>query len=518
MDVADTEVTILNVGGLTRSPRGIEELVKSLFRVPNCSAEHRTLCEVMSRYIGVAKDELHLLTLLEQALENVPAYHEMCETVRQLKLETQDNCMAYRADSSKYPSAVFWPDPTFSKNPGSLFATLPVARRKPLITKDTRIGSAGSCFATEIALQLQRHGYNYLAIEREEDNLNEEGFVNAPARWGIIFNTPSFRQLIERSFNVRETPKILWENQVSGKVKYFDPFREDIIFDSIEEYEANYVSHRAAARQALAEAEVFVLTLGVNEVWKLRSDGSVFSRCPWNVSPALVESHVMTVEENVDELELMLKTWREFNPGVKLIVTVSPVPLHATFRGDDTHVVESNAHSKATLRVAAESFAQRNRDVFYFPSYEMVTFGSVDPWTTDQRHVKRRTVEGVMALFDVMFFDHSMNAEDLKEDICSKIAENLSEGDFKGVVYETRRLLGLGDSSIEVWETFAFALEKLERWEEAVHIWEVILSRDPTNQVMKQRLSNLKRKQAQAILREASQVIYNTEDSTRPGL
>ena len=124
MDVADTEVTILNVGGLTRSPRGIEELVKSLFRVPNCSAEHRTLCEVMSRYIGVAKDELHLLTLLEQALENVPAYHEMCETVRQLKLETQDNCMAYRADSSKYPSAVFWPDPTFSKNPGSLFATL----------------------------------------------------------------------------------------------------------------------------------------------------------------------------------------------------------------------------------------------------------------------------------------------------------------------------------------------------------------------------------------------------------
>jgi hypothetical protein len=109
------------------------------------------------------------------------------------------------------------------------------------------------------------------------------------------------------------------------------------------------------------------------------------------------------VEENLNELQRMLDILRHHNPEVELIVSVSPVPLHATFRGHEQHVIAANAHSKATLRVVAEEFCARNPGVHYFPSYEVVTQCAANPWEPDQRHVRREAVEQVMALFERMF-------------------------------------------------------------------------------------------------------------------
>lgn len=141
----------------------------------------------------------------------------------------------------------------------------------------------------------------------------------------------------------------------------------------------------------------------MNEVWYLTADGTPISRCPWALAPHLVEKRVLTVEDNVRELQKMLDIWRSFNPGLKLIVTVSPVPLHATFRADENHVIAANHHSKSVLRVAAEKFCNANPSVYYFPSFEQVMYCTREPWSPDQRHVSRAAVDGVMALFDEMF-------------------------------------------------------------------------------------------------------------------
>ena len=53
---------------------------------------------------------------------------------------------------------------------------------------------------------------------------------------------------------------------------------------------------------------------------------------------------------------------------------------------------------------AAEELVNRNRDVFYFPSYEQVTVCTKEPfWHEDQRHVSDKGVAGVMRLFDTVF-------------------------------------------------------------------------------------------------------------------
>ena len=95
---------------------------------------------------------------------------------------------------------------------------------------------------------------------------------------------------------------------------------------------------------------------------------------------------------------------RSFNPEIRLIVTVSPVPLHATFQANDKHVIEATVLAKSVLRIAMDEFVRNNSDrVSYFPAFETVMWCSKDPWEQDARHVRRETVANVMRLFEEIF-------------------------------------------------------------------------------------------------------------------
>jgi hypothetical protein len=327
------------------------------------------------------------------------------------KVQSQLNEKAYSPKGRTNPEAVFWPNPTDQNRPRSLHDQLPFVQKVQLISKSTPIASIGSCFAVEIAYALQREEYNYIV---KEPNKADDGsywfkdyevrpFATSSAAWGIHFNCPSFLQLVEKAFGYRRPAKILWTNTYDGMTRYCDPFREEVEFPSIEAFEKNYESHINAVRAVFLEAEVLVLTLGLNEVWYFKPDGSVFSRSPWRTAPSLVEHRILTVEENVQDLQKMLDILRQHNPKIKLIVTLSPVPLHATFLADSKHIVEPNTHSKAVLRVAAEEFVERNTDVFYFPSFELVTTCIDNAWDADQRHVSRHAVDRVMTMFKQMY-------------------------------------------------------------------------------------------------------------------
>ena len=358
----------------------IDGLVQTLSGRPDLLASHAALVDALRA------------TMMDQ-LKATPGSAELKRVLHAIldhELATAENRTAYVPAMHANPAAVRWPNPADPDHPRSIHAELPWAREHKIVDRSTPIGSAGSCFAVEIAHRLRADGYNYVVTEENPDSC---------AAWGPIFNVPAFRQLVERAFGRRTLPRLLWTHE--GGLR--DPFREEIAFASVEEYEAGYDAHLAATRAALEQVEVFVMTLGLNEVWTLRADGSVFARNPWKVAAALVERKVLTVEENVQELQRMLDVWRAHNPGLKLILTVSPIPMLATFRGHDTHVVAATGHAKATLRVAAEEFARRNRDVHYFPAFETVMYCTERPWEPDQRHVTRAAVAKVMRLFDRTF-------------------------------------------------------------------------------------------------------------------
>jgi hypothetical protein len=387
----------------------LRHLLCAVFETPVLSAQQEALLASVSRDPGLLASRETLLNglrahLLEQLASGTADEEAVGTCLRALAVhrrKTRDSMQAYATEGKPDPRALFWPNPTHPVHPGSVYDQLPVVRCHPFLTRQTPIGSAGSCFAKEIAYRLQADGYNYVITEYHRSTVN--GLSCSCARWGAIFNTPSFRQLVERAFGLRSLPKILWTRREGERTVYLDPFREDVVFESVAEFENTYDAHLRAAREALQRTEVFVFTLGMNEVWRLRSDGAVFSRAPWGIMPDLVEKRVMTVEENVHELQRTLDVFRAHNPRVKIILSVSPVPLHATFRGADTHILVANCHSKSVLRVAAEEFVARNRDVYYFPSYETVMYCTPNPWETDQRHVSPEAVDRVMTLFRKMF-------------------------------------------------------------------------------------------------------------------
>nr|WP_300983231.1 GSCFA domain-containing protein [Roseicyclus sp.] len=85
-----------------------------------------------------------------------------------------------------------------------------------------------------------------------------------------------------------------------------------------------------------------------------------------------------------------LKLIRGVNPRVRVLLTVSPVPLTAT--KSDAHVLVATTWSKSVLRAVAGQTAARLGFVDYFPSYEIIAstpFGGRF-YEDNKRGVKRK--------------------------------------------------------------------------------------------------------------------------------
>ena len=314
----------------------------------------------------------------------------------------------YRPEGKPNPKAVFWPNPIHPSAPQNKFEQLPYVIKHPIMTKATPIGSAGSCFAAELSKVLQEERFNYTISERITDPDSPvivdgytpgEDIVKFCANYGIIFNSPSFTQLAEKAFNKNKQQKLLIP--VQGGL-YTDPYRENVFFKSVKAYKDDYQNHVEALKQTFLTCEVFVITLGLNECWMLK-DGTVLSRNPKSGMEHLIKHKILTVSENVAYIQKFFDIIKEHNPKFKLIVTLSPIPFLATGRGNTHHVIEANTHSKAVLRVAAEELVQNNEDIYYLPSYELVTECSQQPWEADHRHVTHETVKRVINMFKEIF-------------------------------------------------------------------------------------------------------------------
>lgn len=157
--------------------------------------------------------------------------------------------------------------------------------------------------------------------------------------------------------------------------------------------------------------KVFVFTLGLTEAWIARADGSVHPLAPGVVSAESAASdcafHNFGVADVVDDMIAFLARLASVNAAARTMLTVSPVPLIATY--EDRHVLVSTVASKSILRAAVEEIIRRRPDVAYFPSYEIITGPQARGqfYAPDLREVTEEGVAHVMSLFG----RHYLNAE-----------------------------------------------------------------------------------------------------------
>jgi hypothetical protein len=106
-----------------------------------------------------------------------------------------------------------------------------------------------------------------------------------------------------------------------------------------------------------------------------------------------------SVAEVVSDLEAFVDALAVINPGARVLFTVSPVPLAATY--EDRHVLSSTIQSKAVLRAAADAVCRSRPQCDYFPAFEIVsghhTRGTY--YAADLRGITRDGVDQVMQLF-----------------------------------------------------------------------------------------------------------------------
>ncbi|MEX0409755.1 GSCFA domain-containing protein [Aquibium sp. LZ166] len=294
-------------------------------------------------------------------------------------------------------------------------AALPMAEVDPVgrfdlrITPQSRVATAGSCFAQHIARHLSRTGFDYMVAEPGHPILPEvlraaHGYGTFSARYGNIYTSRQLRQLVDRSWDRFQPTEAPWLDS-DGTVR--DPFRPAVQpgnFISVAEMEADRRQHLTAVRGMFETLDVFVFTLGLTECWISSEDGAVFPICPGveggTFDPARYVFHNLTVEEVVADMQAVVDHLAAVNPSAQVVLTVSPVPLAATALPDG-HVLTSTTYSKSVLRVAAQMLSDNNVAVHYFPSYEIITgsFNRGSYYADDLRNVLEEGVSHVMRLF-----------------------------------------------------------------------------------------------------------------------
>ncbi len=270
------------------------------------------------------------------------------------------------------------------------------------ISQTTPIASLGSCFAREIKRRLLQRKYNYLTEET-----HHPAAIHASAAWERVYNTFCLRQIFEYTFEDWQPALRWWIAPKSRKVQ--DPYRRIILYDSLEEAEKDFEQHRQYSKKALQGAKVLILTLGLTEIWQDREDGAVISlpSGPYVNEGGDMNRYVFRVSrygENLANLERIQEIMLRHNPNCKLLITISPVNLWATFR-KDLDVISASCNSKSTLRAAADEFVACHDNAYYFPAFEMATIDQPLSGLThfadgrENYHVNKPTVKFIMRHF-----------------------------------------------------------------------------------------------------------------------
>ncbi len=293
----------------------------------------------------------------------------------------------------------------------------------PLITPQTNIVAFGSCFAEHISQWLAKRNFSVI---NQKGGAWGETYI---ARFGEgMANSHAVLQQFEWALEGKAFAESLWHDKNAGLQDYNEEVRQQ-------------------TRAALLASDVFIITLGLSEVWSHKATGDVFWRAvPQDVyDPALHEFRVSTHAENLANLREIHRIIRKHKPDAKIIFTLSPIPLVATFR--PISCITANAASKAILLAALDEFLRctqpEDSHLYYWPSYEIITDVFANRWLHDRRHIKPQILDYIMTLFEhvwctgkpQMGLSHAwVRARSITGDLPRKLYPLLDAGDFEGAM------------------------------------------------------------------------------------
>jgi hypothetical protein len=270
------------------------------------------------------------------------------------------------------------------------------------LRRDDKFYAIGSCFARGLEFALRKRKFavesaapEFARLQPVNKEMSGLGFINKyntfsilnELRWALdpdaVFPVESIAQVTETTWSDPHT----------------NPTLELVGFEQTLERRALLQT----VTRRITECRAVIITLGLAEVWRdVQADVYVNSTpipSLFKTQPDRYEFHVTSFAENWTNLETIHALLSRYgHPDLHFVVTVSPVPLMATFSTMD--VVVANTYSKSLLRTVAQEWAAAHDNVDYFPSYEIVLNSDrAAAWEADLRHVKGAGAQHIMELF-----------------------------------------------------------------------------------------------------------------------
>ncbi len=268
------------------------------------------------------------------------------------------------------------------------------------ISYQDRILFIGSCFSEEIGNKLKKLKLNVLQ--------NPNGILYDP----LSVVESLFLYIENNPFDEKNLFELngLWHSW-----KHHSSFSGT----SKKEVSDKIKQSQSEAHSFLKNANFLIITLGTSFNYRLKNNKENVANC--HKAPAgFFEKKLIPADEIISELLSVLKAIEIFNPGLKTVFTVSPVK--------HTHdgVVDNN-RSKARLIEAAHTIADQKQNVFYFPSYELVTDVLRDYrfYKSDLVHPNEIAINYVFEKFSDSFLDDS------SKKIMEKVMQILSSVNHK---------------------------------------------------------------------------------------
>ena len=204
----------------------------------------------------------------------------------------------------------------------------------------------GSCFSEEIGNKLKELKFDVLQ--------NPNGILYDP----LSISDSLFSYIENKSFDEENLFELndLWHS-----------WKHHSVFSGVNKKDVlKKINHsQNTAHTFLKEANFLIVTLGTAFNYHLKKSNENVANC--HKAPAdYFKKKLIPTDGIISEMLRALKAIDKFNPGLKIIFTVSPVK----------HVrdgVAENNRSKARLIEAAHSICEQKQNAFYFPSYELVT-------------------------------------------------------------------------------------------------------------------------------------------------
>ncbi len=222
---------------------------------------------------------------------------------------------------------------------------IPLQKERNQIDYKTAVLLIGSCFSENI--------YNTLAYYKFNVNSNP---------FGILFNPKAIEKLIYNAINLKKyTSKDIF--QLNEQWHCFDA-HSDLSKPTSAQLLDTLNTKINDTHQQLNAVTHLLITLGSAWVYRFIETDSLVGNCH-KVPQKKFLKHLLTVDEINNSLEAICTLVKSINPKINIIFTVSPV------RHLKDGFVENNL-SKAHLLTAIHQIINKRKQLYYFPSYEIM--------------------------------------------------------------------------------------------------------------------------------------------------